>query len=196
MKDVTRADRLTDAGLAVLAAQGMRGLTHRAVDAEAQVPQGTCSNYFRTREELIAALGRRIFDRLTPDDDHLRDRAAAPPTRDHWVRLMVELFERAREDPELHLALLELRLEATRRPELVEPLTAVVRRAFEADLEFHESAGLPGGAQEIVLLHLAVGGLITELLTLPDALGIEDPAMILGLLVDRLVYPSSTSSGA
>ena len=115
MIEVTRAERLADAGLAVLAAQGMRGLTHRAVDAEAGVPQGTCSNYFRTREELIVALGRRIFERLTPDEEYLRDRAAGPPTRDQWVRLMVELFERARAAPELHLALLELRLEATRR---------------------------------------------------------------------------------
>ncbi len=192
MNEVTRAERLADAGLAVLAAQGMRGLTHRAVDPEAGVPQGTCSNYYRTREQLIVALGRRIFERLTPDEDYLRDRAAGPPTRDQWVRLMVELFDRARAAPELHLALLELRLEATRRPELAEPLGSIVRRAFEADLAFHEASGLPGGRDEIVLMHLAVGGMIAELLTLPDALGVEDPEAILALMVDRLVYPSSS----
>ena len=190
MNEVTRADRLAAAGLAVLAAEGMRGLTHRAVDRAAAVPQGTCSNYFRTRDELIIALGRRIFDRLTPDDEYLRDRATGPATRDQWVRLMVELFDRARAEPALHLALLELRLEATRRPDLAEPLTAIIRGAFDADLAFHESSGLAGGADEIVLLHLAVGGMITELLTLPDALGSDDPEAVLALLVDRLVYPS------
>ncbi len=192
MNEVTRSELLADAGLSVLASQGMRGLTHRAVDAEAGVPQGTCSNYFRTRELLIAALGRRIFERLTPDESYLEHRAAEPATREQWVRLMVELFERARAAPDLHLALLELRLEATRRPELVDPLTAVVRRGLEADLAFHERSGLPGGGREIVLLHLAVGGLITELLTLPDALGIDDPEAVLADLVDRLVYLSSS----
>lgn len=191
MNEVTRAELLADAGLAVVAAQGMRGLTHRAVDREAGVPQGTCSNYFRTRDELIVALGHRIFERLTPDEEYLDDRAAGPPTRDRWVRLMVELLDRAHAAPDLHLALLELRLEATRRPELAEPLSAVIRGALEADLAFHESSGLPGGAEEIVLMHLAVGGLITELLTLPDALGITDPEAVLAVLVDRLVFAAT-----
>ena len=36
-----RRARLTDAGLRVLAEQGLRGLTHRAVDAQAGEPVGT-----------------------------------------------------------------------------------------------------------------------------------------------------------
>ncbi|MEV6595783.1 TetR family transcriptional regulator [Actinoplanes sp. NPDC051346] len=53
---------LTDAAIDLLAERGMRGLTHRAVDAGAGVPQGTTSAYFRTRKALIEAVVRRIAD--------------------------------------------------------------------------------------------------------------------------------------
>lgn len=53
---------LTDAAIDVLAELGMRGLTHRAVDARAGLPQGTTSAYFRTRKTLIEAVVRRLAD--------------------------------------------------------------------------------------------------------------------------------------
>lgn len=143
---------------------------------------------FRSRAALIEGLAARIYQRLTPPDDYLDEQASAPPSRDQWVRLMVDLLERARAQPELHLALLELRLEATRRPELRQPLTDVVRRSLESDIGFHERSGLLGGEEEIVLMHLAIGGLITELLTLPDALGVADPQPVVERLVDRLIF--------
>ncbi len=185
---MTRRDELCDAGLAVLAADGLRGLTHRAVDTEAGLPPGSCSNVFRSRAALLEGLATRVFERLTPGHDELETEAAAAPTRAQWVHLMQQLVRRVRAQPHLQLALLELRVESTRRPELVEPLTAVVHRAFEADVAFHERAGLPGGPDEIVLLHLAIGGLITDVLTLPDALPLDDVDAIIERLVDRLVF--------
>nr|WP_221379099.1 TetR/AcrR family transcriptional regulator [Actinoplanes polyasparticus] len=53
---------LTDAAIEVLADFGMRGLTHRAVDARAELPLGTTSAYFRTRKALIEAVVRRLAD--------------------------------------------------------------------------------------------------------------------------------------
>ncbi|SBT40831.1 TetR/AcrR family transcriptional regulator [Micromonospora auratinigra] len=53
---------LTDAAINVLADLGMRGLTHRAVDARAGLPEGTTSAYFRTRKALIEAVVRRLAD--------------------------------------------------------------------------------------------------------------------------------------
>lgn len=53
---------LTDAAIDVLAELGMRGLTHRAVDARAELAQGTTSAYFRTRKALIEAVVRRLAD--------------------------------------------------------------------------------------------------------------------------------------
>ncbi|MEU4565873.1 TetR/AcrR family transcriptional regulator [Micromonospora sp. NPDC023956] len=53
---------ITDAAIAVVADLGMRGLTHRAVDARAGLPLGTTSAYYRTRRALIEALVQRIAD--------------------------------------------------------------------------------------------------------------------------------------
>jgi DNA-binding transcriptional regulator YbjK len=48
-------DRLRDAAIKVLAEEGGRGLTHRAVDAAADMPPGTTKNYFPTRQSLLRA---------------------------------------------------------------------------------------------------------------------------------------------
>ncbi len=53
---------LADAAIALLAESGMRGLTHRAVDARAGMPAGTTSAYLRTRQALIEAVVQRLAD--------------------------------------------------------------------------------------------------------------------------------------
>ncbi|MFU8849781.1 TetR/AcrR family transcriptional regulator [Micromonospora sp. SL1-18] len=68
---------LTDAAIDVLAELGMRGLTHRAVDARAGLPQGTTSAYFRTRKALIEAVVRRLADLDRADLDARRLPAGA-----------------------------------------------------------------------------------------------------------------------
>ncbi len=49
----TRRDDLLDAAICVLGESGIRGLTHRAVDAAAGLPAGSASNLFRTRDALL-----------------------------------------------------------------------------------------------------------------------------------------------
>lgn len=53
---------LTDAAIALLAEEGTRGLTHRAVDARAGMPPGTTSAYLRTRKALIEAVVNRLAE--------------------------------------------------------------------------------------------------------------------------------------
>lgn len=55
-----RRTLLADAALDVLADEGIRGLTHRAVDRKAAVPPGTTSAYFRTRAALLTGLITRL----------------------------------------------------------------------------------------------------------------------------------------
>ncbi|WP_030275846.1 TetR/AcrR family transcriptional regulator [Streptomyces sp. NRRL B-24484] len=55
-----RRTLLADAALDVLADEGMRGLTHRAVDRRAGLPTGTTSAYFRTRAALLTGLVTRL----------------------------------------------------------------------------------------------------------------------------------------
>ena len=55
-----RCDLVADAAISLIARSGVRALTHRAVDAEAGVPLGTTSNYFRTREALLNGVAERL----------------------------------------------------------------------------------------------------------------------------------------
>lgn len=54
---------VADAALTLLADRGMRGLTHRAVDETAGLPQGSTSNVARTRQALLELAVRRLADR-------------------------------------------------------------------------------------------------------------------------------------
>jgi DNA-binding transcriptional regulator YbjK len=54
---------LLDAAIDVLAEQGIRQLTHRAVDARANLAIGSTSNRFRTRDVLLAGVLRRLLER-------------------------------------------------------------------------------------------------------------------------------------
>ncbi|MER5962292.1 TetR/AcrR family transcriptional regulator [Streptomyces sp. NPDC002057] len=55
----SRAQRIGDAALDLLVERGMRGLTHRAVDERAGLPQGSTSNHARTRQALLETAVRR-----------------------------------------------------------------------------------------------------------------------------------------
>lgn len=56
-----RRTAVADAAIAVLAEQGGRGLTHRAIDRRLGLPLGSTANYFATREALLRAVGERLL---------------------------------------------------------------------------------------------------------------------------------------
>ncbi|QDQ14865.1 TetR/AcrR family transcriptional regulator [Streptomyces spectabilis] len=165
-----RRTALLDAAIEVLAREGSRGLTLRALDAEAEVPKGTASNYFAHRADLLAQAMQRIQERLMPAEDALADTMREAPSTELVVTLLKQLVERMRADRSSHLALLEMRLEATRRPELHAELNRFMAQQLEANVGFHLDAGLPGDRTGVVLLYLAMLGLIVDDLTVPDLL--------------------------
>lgn len=181
-KNDARRSALADAGITVLAREGSRGLTHRAIDAEAGVPLGTTSNYFRSRELLIAGLVERIGIRLAPSADDLAARDSAPPTRELFADYVRDIVRRLTTHRDVTLALFELRLEVARRPELMPAFRDWQRAAFDADVAFNEAAGLPGGRREIALFHYAIEGLVFDRLTSP-----LDPETGTDEIVDALV---------
>ena len=66
----TRARQVGDAAIGVLADQGARALTHRAVDQAAGLPPGTTSNYARTRAALLELTLARIAELDAADGAH------------------------------------------------------------------------------------------------------------------------------
>jgi DNA-binding transcriptional regulator YbjK len=180
---------LADAGIRVLAQEGARGLTHRAVDAAAGTPRGTASNYFATRDDLIAALVQRIEERLTPDPEAVGPLDQRPRDRALFAAYLRDVVRRLRADPSVARALFELRLEASRRPAVAETLGAWRQRGFEGDVAFNAQAGLPGGRTEIALFHYAIDGLMLDQLTVPLETGLTVEETV-DAFVERLLPPS------
>lgn len=189
--NTARRAELADAGLAVLAEDGTRGLTHRAVDRRAEVPEGTAANYFRSRDQLLGALGERIFERLAPDPQRLDVLEERIPDVELFVDYMRYIIERTTEQPELTLALFELRLEARRRPGLATVLQRTLERTYRMDVDYTGQAGFRAGAFEVALLHFAIDGLLLDLLT-PSIGADATTDELLHALVTRLLATDSS----
>ncbi|BAJ32860.1 MULTISPECIES: TetR/AcrR family transcriptional regulator [Kitasatospora] len=182
-----RRAALLDAALEVLAEDGARGLTFRAVDQRAAVPAGTASNYFANRDALLAQCADRVYERLEPDADTLAQGAEGPRDAARVTALMHQVVDRVAAFPTGFLALLELRLAALRRPELREVLTRRIGADLRFNADYHQAVGLPGDTTTVHLLVLALNWLILERLTLPDLFTPEQRARLVDTLVARLL---------
>jgi DNA-binding transcriptional regulator YbjK len=119
-----RRRELLDAALGVVADEGLRGLTHRAVDRRAGLPEGTCSAYLRTKQLLLLALAEHVAATLAADVDRLATEVGeCDGDTDRAVAHTLALFERWLEERELVLAKLELSLEAPRNQAVAEVLS-------------------------------------------------------------------------
>ncbi|MFH8613081.1 TetR/AcrR family transcriptional regulator [Streptomyces sp. NPDC018029] len=145
----SRTELIADTALALLAERGMRGLTHRAVDEAAGLPQGSTSNHARTRLALLEAAVRRQAEReaevLHPTE--LPDPAAGREQLAAGLALALHRYLTG-DQRQLLVSRYELALEATRRPELRayydatgaqfrEPLEALLRAAGSTAPERH-----------------------------------------------------------
>jgi DNA-binding transcriptional regulator YbjK len=184
-----RRTALLDAAIEVLARDGSRGLTFRAVDAAASVPVGTTSNYFANRDQLIGQIAQRTRERLTPDEAEVAQTLRAPRDRQLVGLLMRQLLARLRNDRSSYLAMLELRLEATRRPELQNALVEVFSENLREGVEFHLANDLPGDETTVLLLYLAMSGLLIDDLTVPGVLTPYPYATLIDDMVDRILPP-------
>lgn len=57
-----RRQTLCDVAIEVLAQEGAKGLTHRKVERQAGLPDGTTSSYFPTRSALLRATAERVAE--------------------------------------------------------------------------------------------------------------------------------------
>ena len=182
-----RRTALVDAAIEVLAAEGARGLTFRAVDAAAAVPAGTASNYFPRRDALLTQAGERVYERLLEGASQVRLPSDAPRDRALLVELMVGTVRRIVDYRTGFLALLELRLEATRRPGVRDVLTDRVRADLVGNVAVHEEWDMPGDAVTVRLLYQALNWLVVDALTLPGLVADADLDAYVAETVERLL---------
>jgi DNA-binding transcriptional regulator YbjK len=145
-----RRRELLDAALHVAADEGLRGLTHRAVDRRAGLPEGSCSAYFRTREALQTGLTQYVAAKCVADVAALADQLAQHPAdepgvQDTVIALTVAAFESWLDERALLLARIELTMEASRNPALAtllaerrERLVALVDASLAARGKRHD----------------------------------------------------------
>jgi DNA-binding transcriptional regulator YbjK len=151
-KELDRRSAISDAAIVVLAAEGARGLTHRAVDKQLALPDGSTSYYFRTRSALMSCAADRLVALDMADVDAVGD------TIPDLVQLLVHWMAPARR--ERLIARFQLFVEATRDPEIRELLNEP-RQAFVA----HAARTMrKAGAEDAKLAATVLVGIVEGLL--------------------------------
>ncbi|MBM7785737.1 TetR/AcrR family transcriptional regulator [Tenggerimyces flavus] len=87
----SRADTLADAAIDVLADEGLRGLTHRAVEQRAGLPNGSTTYYFKTRSALVRGVLARLLE-LDRQEFQTFGLAGLPPSRATLVDAATKLL--------------------------------------------------------------------------------------------------------
>ena len=165
-----RRAAIADAALAVLEAEGGRGLTHRAVDRRAGLPLGSTSNYFQTREALLTAALHRLVELERPSVRALQAVVPDGPYEPHRAAELVAEQVRGWLTPEragLAVARYELFLEARRRPDFQLALDEVRREYLLLAEQLLPTAGCRDPRRHAPQLLTLLDGLVLNQLLQP-----------------------------
>ncbi|MCB8956912.1 MAG: TetR/AcrR family transcriptional regulator [Nocardioides sp.] len=191
MTQTPRRRQLLDAAQAVIADEGLKGLTHRAVDRRAGLPEGSCSAYLRTRQALQAALAAHVAEQLVADVDRLADQLRDLGETD-GVDATLDLFSRWLEQRDLLVARLELTMAATRDPGLAHVLAHHRARLLEIVEGIMTATGKEHGAARAETLVASYDGILLSALLRPDPERRDFLARSLELLGAGLAGPPAT----
>ena len=167
MQKSGRREAILNGVVELLATRGMEGLTHRAVDEVAGLPQGSTTYYFPRKTALLVAAARHLADRLGKECDELQvgfaERTARQGIEAAVAYVAEELVTYSDDARHLFLARIELTMASARRDDLAgvgDQLTVAARRSIEfflelisdgrADAPIETCAGLIDG---ITLMH-------------------------------------------
>ncbi|MEV0676667.1 TetR family transcriptional regulator [Actinosynnema sp. NPDC050436] len=162
---MTRRLQVLDAAIAVLGAAGPRGLTHRAVDAAAGLPQGSTSNHFRTRDALVDGVVDRLLERETELWGRLVDDVSTP---DALAAVVGRLVEQLAHERLITLARHAVFVEAAVRPELGLRIAAAHRRIAQWAAPLLAALGSDDPVRDLRLVLAVVDGLLTNQLANPQ----------------------------
>lgn len=172
-----RRRAIADAAIRVISRDGVRALTHRAVDREAGIPQGSTSYHAKTRLALMELIVAALADRSLSDADGLAS-ALAPHSPDtaplgidalaSMLTGLIETLAARRDDMRARYALI---LELKDPPELLSRLTTrstVHTTAVQLTTSALRAAGLPHTGTDVADLITLLDGLIFHRTALGD----------------------------
>ncbi len=164
-----RRQRLLDAAVEVVATSGLRGLTHRAVDGQAGLPEGTTSAYFRTRLALLSALTDHVAAICSDDVDRLQKALVGREGDHEYAIAQTEgLVDSWLTDPTVLATRLELGIEAARQSELAETLTPWREHLLDVVQERMCAAGLKDARLRAQATVAALDGIMLSALGTPE----------------------------
>jgi DNA-binding transcriptional regulator YbjK len=181
----SRPEELLDAAIAVLGSQGVRRLTHRAVDAAAGVPAGSTSNYFKTRDALV----RAVVDRFAARERSAWETIAAllrPQTPEQLAAALAAFVRQATgPDRVMTIARYCLLVEAALHPELQQQLAETARAVREWAAQWLRALGSADPDGECRLILDQLDGIMLHQLAFPDPT--FDPDREIAALVGAIV---------
>lgn len=154
----TGKEALLRAAVGVVAAKGLRGLTYRSVADAAGVNNTLVAHHFGSRDALIAAALDWAAEQSI-SASRLREAAALGHS---FTESLLELLLA---EPELQVFQYEMILEARRRPELAQAVSALYEDYVSALAEGLSSSGLTHNVQVVArTLFAALDGLVLQYL--------------------------------
>jgi DNA-binding transcriptional regulator YbjK len=192
----SRRSAILDAVIGLLAEKGLAGVTHRAADLAAGLPQGSSSYYFPKKSELVRAAASRLADELGKDCDDLQI-AFAEVTATRGLEAAIAhaaqgLIASADRGKRLLLARIELTLAAARDDDLSDvgdELAAAARRPIEFFV------GLISGGASAVPMETYVGLIDGIALTYATGQGPEPTADQVAAVLRSLTRDGRPATG-
>jgi DNA-binding transcriptional regulator YbjK len=171
-KGERRREEILRATLRVIGAHGADAVTHRAVAAEAGVPVSATTYYFASKDELLEQTLLMAAREETERIERLvLDLAPQELSASDWAAAVAAMIARdVRDEPDRHVALFELGLEATR----TELLRGELQRWQEAHIRLAELGCRAVGSDEPELDARVVVAALTGLMLEQLASGRED----------------------
>jgi DNA-binding transcriptional regulator YbjK len=185
----TRRDELLDAAIELLGGNGVRAVTHRAVDAEAGLPAGSASNVFRSRDALFDGIVERVAARERANWDGLA-MGVVPGSPTELARVMAEVaVDATHTNRTLTLCRYSMLVESARRPELRHQLMETGARINTWVTAWLRATGSSYPERDMHLLANYYTGLVLHELAIPDPA--FDPFPRLDALLTALIGASA-----
>jgi DNA-binding transcriptional regulator YbjK len=163
-----RMELLLGAAVHVVAGQGLRGLTHRAVDRQAGLPEGSCSAYLRTREALLDGVTEYVAEHVKAHCRELADELAlTEPDIEHAAGTVTRAILRWVGQREILVARLELTIQASRDPRLAATMASLRRELVDVVTGILSARGASGGAAVAETLVASFDGVLIGALLRP-----------------------------
>jgi DNA-binding transcriptional regulator YbjK len=156
-----RMSLLLGSAVHVVAEHGLRGLTHRAVDRQAGLPEGSCSAYLRTREALVDGVTAYVAERVTANCHELADELAATSHDDAQAAATVtRAILRWVDEREILVTRLELTIQASREPRIAATMTALRQELVGVVAGILTTRGTAGAAAAAETLVASIDGIL------------------------------------